>query len=173
MRIKISAAKLPGALHRRHAGIATAIAEGLEIGAERARTWLVMKSPYDRGTLAAAWKVEVKNRHLAKKNGKRSRKYEALRIFNDAPYASAVELGARPYLMGRKGIDGLTGWARRKFGVSEKEARGIAFGIRHKLKMKGRKGTYFVRDSVDEIGDMTMKEIMRRLSRLATTKEPR
>lgn len=169
MRIRIDAKKLPGALHRRNAAVATAIKEGLEIGAERSRTWLVAKTPYDEGTLSAGWDIKASN----KKIGKGSKKFEALQIFNDVAYAGVIELGARPYVMGAKAIKGLAGWARRKFGVSEKEALGIAFAIRERMKTRKRKGTYFVRDSVDEIGDMTMKEIMRRLTRLAQTKEPR
>lgn len=169
MRIRIDAKKLPGALLRRNAAMATAVQEGLEIGAERSRTWLTHVTPYDEGTLSAAWKIKATQHKIGKRGGK----FEALQIFNDMPYAGVIELGARPYVMGRKAITGLMGWAQRKLGLSEKDAKAFAFAYRRRMMTRRRKGTYFVRDSVQEIGDMTMQEIMRRINRLAATKEPR
>jgi hypothetical protein len=169
VRIKIDDKKLAKDIKRRNAGIARAIHRGLKLGAGYGRTLLVDRSPRDEGGLAAAWDVSPIKNMVGKK-----KKYEALTIFNDMPYASVVELGTRqPYWMGRKGITALTGWVRRVFGiVDERKARSIAFAIRHKFATKRREGTYFVRDSVDEIGDHTLKEIVRQILKVSQQKVP-
>lgn len=167
--VKIEADKVARALDQRNTAAGRAILRGLKRGAQRGRLILVRRTPRDRGTLAAAWDVEA-SKKLPTGRGT----FEAVAIFNDAPYVSVVERGTRaPYHISRKGIENLVRWAKRKFGYSEEDARNVAWGIAKRYATKRRKGTYFVRDSVEEIGDAAMKEVMREIGKLSRERNPR
>ena len=58
------------------------------------------------------------------------------RVGTNIEYALPVEFGSRPHF---PPIDPLTYWARRKFGLSEAEARNVAFAVAHKIAKKGTK----------------------------------
>ena len=74
---------------------------------------------------------------------------DGARIIYAAKHAEPVEYGRDP----GKGvpIDPLAEWARRKFNVSQKEARRIAFAVSNKIKKEGIKPARYMRDAVDEI----------------------
>jgi nucleoid-associated protein YgaU len=119
--------------------------------ARRGQALMPKKGPTDQGQLRNSWRV---------------REVPDVALVNDAPHAGIVEAGARPHPVSREGIDALTGWAMRQLGVSEKEARGIAFAIAARMKTEGQEPTYFIRDSLAELRDFLRPEVVRQLERL-------
>lgn len=82
--------------------------------------------PVDRGLYRAGWRAKK-----VKGGGE---------VSNATPQAPIIERGARAENVkaGRKMVDALTEWVRRKgIATDEKEARGIAFAIAMKLRRTG------------------------------------
>lgn len=155
--VRVTPEGLPRALARRFRGIAKVVNRGIERGAQRGKTLLVRRTPKDTGFMKAAWMVS---------------KVPPYSIYNEASYAGVIELGARPHSMGREGIANLALWAKRVLGVSEKEATSVAFAIAHKLRTKGQKPTYFVRNSMEELRGLLAQAMVTEVSRYANAKEP-
>lgn len=53
------------------------------------------------------------------------------------PHAVYVELGTRPHPVSKEGQEALQDWAKTKFGITEREARGVAFLIARKIRLRG------------------------------------
>lgn len=115
------------------------------------------------------------------------------RIYNDAPHAGIVELGARPHPVSREGIAALTEWAKKKlmgsaprhpgkkkFPLTRKadaayskrvsdfdaEARSIAFAIARKIRREGQKGRFIFRDELPTLSRFVAEEIGRAIDQM-------
>lgn len=69
-------------------------------------------------------------------------------IVYPTPYAGVVHDGRMPGTM--PPTSALEGWAKRKLGVSDKEAKGVAFAIATKIKQRGTESFPFLEESVIE-----------------------
>jgi hypothetical protein len=149
MSIRIRPEELGPELRRRARNMPKVINKGLNKAAHRGRSMLVKKTPVDMGQMKNSWRVIKTD------------------IVNDAPHAGIIEEGARPHKVNAAGIASLTAWARRKLGVNEKEAKGIAFAIAKKLEKEGQKGHFIVRDSVDDLRRFAVNEVVREINKQA------
>lgn len=83
------------------------------------------------------------------------------RIVVDAPHASYMDLGTRPFW---PPFQPLFDWAKRKFGASDSEARRIAFLVRRKIATYGLKPRHFMMRAMFVIGGkIVFQEIEREL----------
>ena len=101
------------------------------------KSYIKAKTPEVTSELKGSWHYRVKMRGAV--------------LFNDAPYAAVVELGARPHSVSMEGIENIKMWAMEKYGYSEKEATNVAFGYAKRLKKEGQKPTYFVENEKPEL----------------------
>jgi hypothetical protein len=69
-------------------------------------------------------------------------------VYSDCPYAGIVELGARPHPVSQAGQDAIASWAIRKLGVSDKEAKSVAFLICRKIAREGQAPRYLVQNQL-------------------------
>jgi hypothetical protein len=69
-------------------------------GAHRGRSYIVGRSPVDRGMLKNGWRILSM--------------LGIVELVNDAPYAGVVERGSRPFKISREGLESLIGWVKRK-----------------------------------------------------------
>lgn len=98
--VKISFDKLGHRLRSDAAGAPRVVKQAIFSGAQRGRSFIVGKSPVDRGILRNAWRVL---------------KFEKGAILvNDQPYAGVMERGARPFKISPEGREALVGWVKRK-----------------------------------------------------------
>jgi hypothetical protein len=81
-------------------GLPRALTQAMFSGAQRGRSWILDKTPIDRGILKNAWRV-LKSSQLVE-------------LVNDQPYAGVMERGARPFKISKEGIIALAGWVKRK-----------------------------------------------------------
>lgn len=86
-------------------------------------------------------------------------------VENHAPHAGVLERGARPHFVGAKVRAMIARWARRKLGLSQKEAIAAAWAIAYKISREGSKAHYFVRDSLPVARRLFGDEVRRRLKR--------
>lgn len=157
--VRIKAKDFAKDLKRRTLATNRAVADGMRLGAERAKGILIRRTPTDTGRMRNSWKVRSTG---ARRGG--LREYE---LINDAPYAGVIEHGARPHSVNREGVAAITAWARRKFpSANEQQLRGIVWGIVNNLKRKGQRPTFFVRDSRKDIASAVKSEVDRRISAL-------
>lgn len=147
--IKMRLDQLPGFLAEDARKFPFQTLAGIRAAARRGKDHLRNQTPVAMGTLRASW-------------DDRPHPYGA-DIVNDAPYAAAVEGGARPYVISRDGIDNLILWAMQKFAVTSDEARGIAFGVAKKLAVRGQDGRFFVRGALPALRRIMEQEIRFRL----------
>lgn len=82
-------------------GAPRAVLQAMFSAAQRGRSWIIGKSPVDRGILKNAWRVL--------KMGS-----EGVELVNDQPYAGVMERGARPFIISKAGIEALAAWVKRK-----------------------------------------------------------
>lgn len=87
------------------------------------------------------------------------------RVENSAPHAGVIERGARPHFVGARVRAMIARWARRKLGLSKKEAESAAYAIAHKISVQGSKAHYIVRDAIPVARRMFGEEVKRRLKR--------
>lgn len=81
----------------------------------------------DTGRYLRSWKVRVLQKELA------------VRVFNDAPYAPVIEYGRRPGArMPPRGP--IQRWAKRRLGLSPREARDAAWAIAAAIAQRGLVG---------------------------------
>lgn len=154
----------------------TAIQRGMRHAAERGRTYLVSKTaggPVDQGLLKNSWTV-------------RETAAGDWLVVNMTPYAGVVERGARPHGVSKEGVQAIYQWVlRHNIGApmrggqfatrgeheeasanwAEKQAWNITWAIVHKLKTKGQKGTFFVRNSLPKLNELAHGEIDKYLDR--------
>lgn len=154
MKITIGPLGLREALVGRNKGVRKAIDAAVRRSAHYGAAFLARKTPVDRGELKNAWRVSPPG-------------VTPVTITNSAPYAGIVERGARPHAVSREGIEAITGWARRKLGLPEDEARGVAFAIAQKLKERGQEPTYFVRGSLETMSQHLRRELTSALAEYA------
>jgi len=136
--IKLTPPELPGRLtsdaHKMRQGFERGLLESMH----KAKRTLQRRTPVDRGQMKSAWRI---NKNITK-----------FSLINDAPYAGIIEAGARPHPVSEEGRESIRLWVSRHFpGQTEQELDGITMAIVHKLRTKGQKPTWFVRDSMDKI----------------------
>ena len=68
-------------------------------------------------------------------------------------YAAAVEYGAKPHHVGRKGIEALTEWAKQKLGVRGKAAESAAWGVAKAIAKRGTEPVGMFRDAMADNRD--------------------
>jgi hypothetical protein len=118
--------------------------------------------PEDRGIYKAAWRAEPITNGAA--------------VMNTAPHAPMIEWGVRAanVKIGKKMIDALAGWVRRKGVVSgkgasaEAQARGVAFAIATKMKQRGiwaPKGLRILEKGMRRLNEFLQEEYPRELRR--------
>jgi len=82
------------------------------------------------------------------KSGRITKIKDGVRIIYDAKYADCVEYGTGPHPM----YSGwLLKWAKRKFGVSEKKARAIAWAVAKTIEKEGMNPHPFMRPAVVKV----------------------
>lgn len=121
--------------------------------AEAARNILARTAPVDLGQLKASLRVDRKVSGT-----------ELAEVKSDAPYAGIIERGARPHPVSRKAQEMLARWAMRKFGVPEKEAKGIAFLIARKIAREGQKPRWWFKSKLEDFEKILHAEIQRTIS---------
>jgi hypothetical protein len=107
-------------------------------------------------------------------------------LFNDAPMAGVIELGARPHPVSQEGIEAIAAWARRKMGLGQVEvsgpvmkgaggrkkfargvqddiAMGIAISIARKIRAEGQKGRFVFADELGTLRKYWREEFERAL----------
>ncbi len=80
-------------------------------------------------------------------------------------YASHIEYGTDPHHPGDKGVEALEGWARRKLGLSPKEAKKAAVRIAWKIYRYGTEPAPYLRPSIDFVMANAEEIIKENLSR--------
>ncbi len=104
-------------------------------------------------------------------------------LFNDAPMAGVIELGARPHPVSQAGIEAIAAWVlrnlsisvsgpiqrgsggRKKFtaSVEEQAAMGIALAIARKIRAKGQKPRHVFADELPTLRRYLKEEMERAL----------
>lgn len=169
VRIPITPDKLTAALIRRFSGIDEAIAKGMYHGALYGQALLSHRTPKYTGGAAARWKV---HRPASAKGSKGKASKIMVYLENDTPYVAVLEYGARPHRVSKEGVMALTRWAQLKLGLTPEEAERVAHAIAWKIRKRGMKPLYFVRDSRDEIAAQTGREIRQFIAELANKRNP-
>lgn len=106
---------------------------------------------FDTGMYKAAWKS--------------SETADGSRVFNSRPYAGVIEGGRRPSPVSREGQKQLAGWVRRKMGLSESEAKGVAYVIARKMKERPLQARNVLSGGVEEMTKVVMAEVDRELDK--------
>jgi hypothetical protein len=98
--VHIEAGKLGARIRQDGKGYPGAVKKAIFSAMHRGRSYIVGRTPVDRGILRNAWKV------VSTADG--------AELLNDAPYAGIMERGARPFKISKAGLEALTGWVKRK-----------------------------------------------------------
>lgn len=126
-----------------------ATVRGLRAAALRTQGLIVeqiIESAVDRGELAAS----VVTRNLP----------DGAIVEVQAPHAEFVDQGTRPHM---PPIAPLASWAMRKFGVGEKEANAIAWGVALSIKVNGTDPVHFMQKAFAKAKPMIKREVARAL----------
>lgn len=115
---------------------------------------------------------------------------EAVVLYNDAPHAGIIELGARPHPVSKEGIDAIAQWAKTKLmggaprhrrgpltakadarfakrvDAYEAEARSIAFAIARKIGREGQRGRFIFRDELPTLARFVAVEVHRSIEQM-------
>lgn len=182
--VVIQEKQLPGELRRRAKQVRMAIQRGAIRGAHRGKRLITMLTPVDRGELKNSWKVAKINPRATALTGFLGDQ-EIVRLWNLAPHAGIVELGARPHKVSDAGMLALEDWVwrnRASIGLTTKSgraqsgakartaARSIAWAIAWKIRRKGQKPTYFIRNNLRNLRAMCVVEVDRAIKRQASKK---
>lgn len=184
---RISPRQLAGALRGADQHARRAVALGLMSAAQRGKKLLIEKTR-EKGI---DYLGQFRNSFQVQKFPTSGE----VRLYNDAPHAGIVELGARPHSVSAAGIEALTDWVLKKLlddsfpkrpmkrsgpltpwanaqhqaagGVYDPraEAKGIAYAIAAKFKREGQKGKYIFRDNLPELSRFVKEEVERILSK--------
>ncbi len=101
---------------------------------------ITVRTPVNAGTLRNAWSSQV--------TGSPARLLGE--TFNPLIYAWPVEAGRKAGSMPPSESESLLLWVTRKFGVTGNAAKGLAYVIARKIKEKGTKGKFMLRDGWNE-----------------------
>lgn len=110
--ITMTESQLGARLRSDEAGAPKAVIKAMISAAQRGKSFMVGKSPVDRGILRNAWKV-IKLSSLG-----------VVELTNDQPYAGIMERGARPFKISGAGLWALKGWVMRKLMSGEMVPQG-------------------------------------------------
>jgi hypothetical protein len=190
MSTTVAMTAMPKLLERHDAKAREACAKGLRSAARFARTHLVKVTPKDRGMAKAAWKE-----HYGPANARPPT--PAAWVENSAPYIGVLEMGARPHKVSIEGRQAIYEWVLRNFRMvggtqtgyaaehgntlhpgqrrraiksvsgGETVAKRITYFICKKIEREGAKPRYFVRDSLDLLRDVALREAERCLREVA------
>lgn len=136
--------------------------------AHRGKAMIGRYTPSDLGQLSLSWNVrgDAKGALLAE-------------LYNDAPHAGVVEMGARPHKVSAEGWGAIYEWVERHFPEARDEEGGVdAYGndpevsritwaIVKKIGREGQKPTHFVKNRLRVFHEITIKEINHHLAKLA------
>lgn len=89
----------------------------------------------------------ISNEGMLLKSGYVNRKPLEKEIGYSAPYAAFVEFGTDPHM---PPVAPISKWARKKLGLSEKEARSAAWAIAKKISSEGTEPQPFFRDAIGQ-----------------------
>lgn len=153
---RIRADQLPRVLRAEGHKVARAIPKAARASAYRLRALCIERTNAlcitDTGLFKNAWRVGgASSGTLAQ-------------VYNDAPYAGVIEMGARPHAVSKEGREAITRWAMRKLGLDEVEAKRVAYLVAQKLKNEGQKGHFIARDAVPQAREYFAQEIERLLA---------
>jgi len=113
-----------------------AILQAMYSAAQRGKSFLVSKSPVDRGILRNAWKVVKLS------------VFNAVELVNDQPYAGVMERGAKPFKISSEGLWALKAWVMRKLKSGEMFPQGaqtkITWAKGWSKQLAGAKGTSLI-----------------------------
>jgi len=84
-------------------------------------------------------------------------------IVVDAPHAAPINNGTRPFF---PPLEPLIEWAVRKFGVSESEARSIAFNVARQISEEGIEPRHFFEKAMARMDAIIQEEVGRELGEL-------
>lgn len=79
------------------------------------------------------------------------------------PYAECVELGTKPHF---PPVAPIADWARAKLGLTEDEARRVAFMIARKISQHGTKGAHMFADALEATEEQIIAIIKSAISEL-------
>lgn len=108
-----------------------------------------VKGAFNTGAYKRAWKTEHFDDHSI--------------IYNEKAYASVIEKGLRRGKM--PNIAGIEKWARRRLGVSSKEAKQIAYPIAKEIKRRGLKPRNVLEKAIPDIANAVQEEVWHELMR--------
>lgn len=180
--ISVDLAKLPAALDRGERRMRRAIASGALAGAHRGRAVMMKRTPVDMGQLKAGWKVKPGATEFTGPDT------TLAELANDAPTIAMVELGSRPHKVNPEGWLAIYEWVRRHYrggklggkgrmrrqlrmGDDERPFHGpdpvisaITNAIVWRIRKRGQKPTFFVRNSLDELRAVMAAELERAIA---------
>ncbi len=171
---------LPAAIERGEIEVRRAVAAGALAGAHRGRALIVKRTPVDMGPLKASWKVRPGATEFA------GLETILAQLINDAPYIALVEIGTRPHKVNPEAWLAIYEWVRRHFRGGELGGTGrmrrqqrtpesdsrpwhgpdpvisqITNAIVWRIRRKGSKPRWFIRDSIDELRAVMGYEVER------------
>lgn len=85
-------------------------------------------------------------------------------LYNTQLYASVVEYGRRAGSR-MPPIQPIAEWARRRLGLSSKEARAAAFGIAASIKRRGIKGRFLMGGALNQFKDAVRRGVVAELEK--------
>lgn len=154
----------------------TATRRGVRAAAHRGVALLTRLTPVDEGIMKNAWKVVAGGGETG-----------SVRIENLAPHAGIIEAGARPHPVSEEGRKAIEGWVRRvvlsgyvtngglkatgkerKLTSQEKadaDVSAIVARIIWKIRTKGAKGHWIVKDNMEELRAFVFEEIDRYMAK--------
>lgn len=143
----IDVSQLAARYRKLGAKVGPAITRGLRSAGERARALMVERSQqgaFDQGGYARGWKAHAEGKSLT--------------IYNQAPYSAVIEFGRRP---GRRQppTKALIPWVRRKLGVSDSDAKSVAFLVARKIGQRGIPGKLILAKAEGAITQLINLEI--------------
>lgn len=116
--VTIDAGSLGARIRSDSVGAPLAVKRAIFSAMHRGRSYIVDKTPVDRGILRNAWRV--------------IRLSDGAELVNDQPYAGIMERGARPFKISSAGLWALKAWVMRMF----KAGRMFPEGASHKIVWK-------------------------------------
>lgn len=148
---QIALSELPSRLSRRMRELMQVqVRRGLRRAAERARKLLIERSPVGLGQYRQAWSAP-----RALPNGE-----VGFEVRNDAPHAWMVEHGSAPHM---PPVEPIALWAKRKFGLTEKEALSVAWAVAKTIEKRGTPPHHVALGAEAEIRILVEQEVRRAL----------